>query len=123
VLGPSSYLLWRHLARRLLHRPSGFTADVRELSAALGLGSRDSSQSAIARTVRRVERFGAACFIPPTRLVVTPALPPAPRHQLTRLHPIVLCHHERLMAALRDGPPADRQGAHRPLEGRYPLPC
>lgn len=122
VLGPSSFLLWRHLARRLLHAPSGFTVDMLELSAGLGLGIGDGSQSAMARTVRRVQRFGAIRFAPPNSLHVPTALPAVPRHQLARLHPVVLCHHERLLKARRNDATSPAP-TERSRSGRHPLPC
>jgi hypothetical protein len=123
VLGPSSFLLWRHLARRLQHTTAGFTVAVDELSAALGLGVGNGTQSPMTRTVRRVQRFGAARFDAPNVLTVLTALPPAPRHQLTRLHPIVLCHHERLLAQRDSGNGESRSRRVRPLAGGQPLPC
>jgi hypothetical protein len=98
VLGPASFLLWRQLARRLLLEPDGFASDWAELAVGLGIGGREGTPAGTERTLRRLERFGAAHLVSPALLLVPTALPPVPRHRLVQQHPIVLCRHEWLVA-------------------------
>jgi hypothetical protein len=97
VLGPGSFLLWRQLARRLLLEPDGFVCEMVELAVGLGVGGRDGTPAGTERILRRLQRFSAVERVSPALLLLPTALPPVPRHQLARQHPILLCRHEWLL--------------------------
>jgi hypothetical protein len=59
VLGPASYVAWRHLAR-LAIRSSRATISLDALAAATGLGAPRGQQSPLSRTLRRLDRFDLA---------------------------------------------------------------
>src|SRR5262245_24014380 len=56
VLGPASYVLWRHLAR-LVESSAHATTSLPELAAATGFGPPHGRQSPFNRTLHRLERF------------------------------------------------------------------
>lgn len=97
ILGPSSCTVWQQLARQLQHYPAGVTASPERLSADLGLGSPRGQQSALARTLRRLERFGIIRTITDDLVLVREELPTASPAQLARLDPVVRARHERLV--------------------------
>ena len=87
VLGPASYVLWRHLAR-LVEGPAPTTTSLPELAAATGFGTPHGRQSPFNRTLHRLERFSLVA-IGDDCLVVRPALPFVTRRQLERLDPAI----------------------------------
>ena len=99
ILGPAAFVLWRHLARQLAHHPDGVTTSLAALAVDLGLGSPHGSQSAVHRTVRRLERFGLLRWAGDDCLVLSARLPFVSPAQLARLAPSVQARHR----ALRDG--------------------
>lgn len=96
VLGPASWLVWRRLALELLASPDGFRLELAALSAAVGLGSPRGRQSAIARTLRRLQYFRVAWRAPDDLLVVRYRLPLLTAGQLDRLHPEIQARHRQL---------------------------
>lgn len=99
ILGPAAFVFWRHLARQLAHHPDGVTTSLAALAVDLGLGSPHGSQSAVHRTVRRLERFGLLRWVGDDCLVLSAHLPFVSPAQLARLAPSVQARHQ----ALRDG--------------------
>lgn len=87
VLGPSTTLLLRYLARTLEAHPEGTTIDLSECATALGLGGKGGHHSPFMRSIRRAIQFGLARQLSPTELQVRTHLPPLTRGQLARLSP------------------------------------
>jgi hypothetical protein len=98
ILGPSTFLAWRLLAAELQHHPAGVSTSADRLAADLGLGSAKGEQAAIARTLRRLERFGITRSITDELILIGEELPPASPAQLARLDEVVRGRHERLTA-------------------------
>lgn len=96
VLGPGAFVAWSHLAHHLDRSAGATTTSLAALAADLGLGSPHGSQSAIARTLRRLERFGFACPVGDDCLVVRVRLPFVSPAQLERLAPAVQARHNLL---------------------------
>lgn len=96
ILGPSTFLAWRLIAAELQHRPGGVTTTAERLAADLGLGSAKGEQAAIARTLRRLERFGITRPITDELVLIREELPPPTPAQLARLDDTVRGRHERL---------------------------
>lgn len=57
-LGPTSFLMWRYLCRRLHAQPRGCIVTVDDLAHALGLGTGRGHASPVRRAIARLERFG-----------------------------------------------------------------
>jgi len=85
VLGPTSIWFLRRVRDALDHAPDGFTLDVNECAAALGIAGPASRHSAIQRTLRRTVQFGAARAHSDHQLQVRRRLPPLNRSQVSRL--------------------------------------
>jgi hypothetical protein len=66
------------------------------LAAMLGLGSTTGNHCAIARALRRLERFGVTRQVSDATLVVRCRLPNVTAEQLARLHPEVQTAHRQL---------------------------
>lgn len=93
VLGPGAFVAWRHLAHQLERHAGGTTTSLAALAADLGMGSPHGHQSAVARTLRRLERFGLARPVGDDCLVVRVRLPVVSPAQLDRLAPAVQARH------------------------------
>ena len=91
VLGPASYVVWRHLAR-LAHRSPRPTVSVAGLSASVGLGPPHAHQSPINRALRRLVRFGLV-RVDGGAIAVQAALPFVSGRQLARLDPAIQAMH------------------------------
>jgi hypothetical protein len=122
VLGPASWVTWRHLAR-LLRQPGTATVTLADLAAATGLGTRQGKQAPINRALRRLEAFKLAqCGF--GGIAVRAKLPDITDRQLARLTPTIqaLHHpHRRTTAQLRLTPaPLDRRPAWRVTPTRRP---
>jgi hypothetical protein len=111
VVGPASFLLWRRLAHQLEEAAHGLTTSLVELSAAIGLGSPRGSQAGIARSLRRLQRFGLAWRPVESVLVVRCSLPVVSAAQLARLHPTVQRRHRELGRGGVSGPSHGRNGS------------
>lgn len=96
ILGPSTFLAWRLIVCELQHHPGGVSTTLERLAADLGLGSPRGQQAAIARTLRRLERFGIARTITDDLVLVREELPPATPAQLARLDEVIRARHDRL---------------------------
>jgi hypothetical protein len=94
VLGPSTVWLLRRLGDALDHAPDGFTLDVHECAAALGIGGASSRRSAMQRTLRRTVQFGVARAHNDHVLDVRRRLPPLNRAQVLRLPSSLLVAHD-----------------------------
>ena len=94
VLGPTGFLLWSRLST--VARGLG-TVGPDQLCADLGLGRADGNQSALARTLRRLEVFGIARPTGEGTLLVCPELDWVPDRYLRRLHPAVVHRHRRFL--------------------------
>ena len=97
VLGPSTIWFLRHCRHELDRAPHGFVLDLAEAAGALGLGHNGGRNSALARTIVRAARFGAARSIRPGELEVRRRLPPLSRSQLGRLPGAVQRRHQRFL--------------------------
>jgi hypothetical protein len=95
VIGPAAWVAWRVLARGALKHQAGWTTSLEEVSSRLGLGSPRGAQSGIARTLRRLERFGIVRTITGDVLVVRCQLGFVSQRQLQRLSPIIQVAHDR----------------------------
>jgi len=91
VLGPASYVAWRHLARLAIGSPRA-TISLDELAAATGLGPPRGHQSPLNRTLRRLGRFDLV-QVDDNRIVVRTALPFVTGRQLARLDPVIQAIH------------------------------
>lgn len=89
VLGPSSVWFLRHVAERFEREPTGFTLDVAECSAALGLGTGLGRHAPFTRTVTRCCQFSAATRFGAGGLAVRKKLPPLARSHALRLPELV----------------------------------
>lgn len=98
VLGPSTLLLVRHLARGLQDAPAGFACDLAETAQSLGLGDRRGRNAPFSRTLARAVDFDAARFAR-GRLLVRRYLPPLARRHVSRLPPTLRAEHERALRA------------------------
>ena len=93
VLGPASYLVWRHLAR-LATRSSRTTVSIAGLAASTGLGRPQAHQSPINRALRRLARFDLV-HVDAEHVMVRAALPFVTGRQLARVDPAIQAIHRR----------------------------
>lgn len=114
VLGPATFLLWRHLVRRFELQGPALCVELEGVAAALGLGGAGTNQSVIGRSLRRIERFGVATTDASEVLHLRPQLPPVSDRELRRLHPVIAKHHQRLLASTPAAapPPATSHQLH-----------
>lgn len=94
VLGPTGFLLWSRLST--VARSTG-TITREQLSADLGLGTSSGNQSALTRTLRRLEVFGIVRPTGEATLLVFTELDWVPDRHLRRLHPAVVHRHRRFL--------------------------
>lgn len=86
VLGPSTSWLYRHLGLTVAAHPKGVLIDLLDLALDHGLGHSTGRHGALARSLGRLVRFGAATT-EDDMLLVRPGLPALPAGQLLRLTP------------------------------------
>jgi len=113
TLGPSTYLLHRHLVGGFDRRPGGWAFDPLEVSMALGLGPTSSRSAPFGKALVRLVRFRQAEVRPDGALAVRTSLPPLSARQVQRLPPGLQAEHNRVsvtFAELR----ARRSAADRP---------
>lgn len=94
VLGPTGFLLWSRLST--VARSTG-TITREQLSADLGLGTSAGNQSALTRTLRRLEVFHIVRPTDDATLLVCTELDWVPDRHLRRLHPAVVHRHRRFL--------------------------
>jgi hypothetical protein len=85
IVGPSTVWLMRRMVDALDHAPDGFTLDLTECAAALGIGGAPGRHSAMQRTVRRTLQFGLARARDDQSIDVRRWLPPLTLAQVNRL--------------------------------------
>jgi hypothetical protein len=93
VLGPASWVTWRHLAR-LARQSRPATVTLTDLAAAVGLGTRQGKQAPINRALRRLEVFKLAQCGSGV-IAVRTKLPDVTDRQLARLTPTIQARHYR----------------------------
>jgi hypothetical protein len=94
VLGPSTTLTWRRLARLAAVHP-GAVVDTVELAQSLGLGQGLEKNAPVSRSIARMVAFGAASRNGPT-IAVRLALPDVPAFQRQRLSSSARLAHQYL---------------------------
>lgn len=99
-LGPSTTWALRRLGLLAAGHPDGVRLSVRELAAELGLGEGTGRNSVIARTLRRLERFGMARWQRGDLLVRT-TVAPVPERLARRLSPSAAELHRQLVSLRR----------------------
>lgn len=109
VLGPSTTWLVRHLAHRFEGAPDGFTLDLGQAAAALGLGHSQGRHSPLVRALHRCCQFGMARAAPDGTLAARRVLPPLTRHQVDRLPEPIRAEHDAWRAVERDAATLDSQ--------------
>ncbi len=85
VIGPSSLLLLRHLARHLDANPDGGVIDLSTTARSLGISWGPGRHNPMNRTIRRLVDFGLAHEPRPAELQVRRTLPGLSRRQIERL--------------------------------------
>ena len=113
TLGPSTYLLHRHLVGGFDRRPAGYALDPLEVSMGLGLGPTSSRSAPFGKALVRLVRFRQAEVRADGALAVRTSLPPLSARQVERLPPGLQAEHARVsvtFAELR----ARRAAASRP---------
>jgi hypothetical protein len=94
VLGPSTTLTWRRLARLAAVHPGGVMGTA-ELAQSLGLGQGLEKNAPVPRSIARMVAFGAARRNGPT-IAVRLALPDVPAQQRQRLSSSARLAHQYL---------------------------
>jgi len=102
TLGPSTYLLHRHLVGGLDRSPSGWVLDPLEVSMALGLGPTSSKNAPFGKALVRLIRFRQAEVRPDDALAVRVNLPPLSQRQVDRLPPGLQAEHHRVAIAFAE---------------------
>lgn len=102
TLGPSTYLLHRHLVGRFDHRPQGWLLDPLEVSIALGLGATASRHAPFGKALIRLIRFHQAEVRPDGALAVRTQVPPLSLRQVERLPAGLHAEHLRVAATFAE---------------------
>lgn len=85
TLGPTALLLLRNLARQFETHPSGFTLEIGQTSAELGLGVRLGNASPLRKALVRLAQFQLAAFDGCKTVAVKDKLPDVSERHLRRL--------------------------------------
>lgn len=85
LLGPSTTLLLRRVARGLQERPDGFRLRVPDTARAMGIGNGTGRNSPFVRSVDRACHFGLARHLGPGEVAVRTKVPPLNLRQVERL--------------------------------------
>lgn len=99
TLGPTAFLLIRHMAHRFDGSPEGFTLDLPETSRCLGLGERHGPNSPMARSLGRIVQFDLAVQHDDETLAVRRHIPPINRRHVRRLPPSAQEEHDAWVRA------------------------
>jgi hypothetical protein len=102
TLGPSTYLLHRHLVGGFDRRPAGWALDPLEVSMALGLGSTTSRSAPFGKALIRLVRFRQAEVRPEGSLAVRLHLPMLSPRQVERLPAGLRAEHQRVAATFAE---------------------
>lgn len=102
TLGPSTYLLHRHLVGGFDRRPDGWSLDPVEASVALGLGATASRSAPFGKAMLRLIRFRQAEVRPDGGLGVRLHVPPLTLRQIERLPPGLQAEHRRVAATFAE---------------------
>jgi hypothetical protein len=103
VVGPACFVIWRRLAQALLDQPGGLVVTAGALARSVGMATATGDQSGLARSLRRLSRFGVAWLPRDDLVVVRCQLPVLDDTRMERLRPLV----EQLRRELRSRlPPA-----------------
>lgn len=102
TLGPSTYLLHRHLVGGFDRRPQGWTLDPLEVSMALGLGPTASRSAPFGKALIRLVRFRQAEVRPDSGLAVRLHVPPLSLRQVERLPAGLQAEHQRVAATFAE---------------------
>jgi hypothetical protein len=115
TLGPTAFLLLRHMAHRFDVSSEGFTLDLGETSRCLGLGERLGRNSPLARSLARLIQFDLAVQHDDDTLAVRRVIPPINRRHVRRLPPSAQGEHDAWVRShLSDTPlAATRRNARR----------
>jgi len=103
ILGPSTTLLLRALTDELDASGGAAEIDLGDVAAQLGIGHNGGRNSALARSLQRACRFGAARVAGRQELEIRHRLPPLNRAQIERLPSRLAIEHVRLVDAGRTG--------------------
>ena len=102
VVGPSSILVLRRAALLFEAFPEGLQVDPAEFASSLGLGHRGGDNSALIRTLARLDRFSLASWDPGSATLRIPTqLSPVPDRWLRRLPESTRAVHLSLVSSLR----------------------
>lgn len=112
ILGPSTTLLLRTFSDVLDAGRGEATVELEDIAAQLGIGHKGGRNSALARSIQRACRFGAARTAGRTELEVRHRLAPLNRAQVERLPAGLAAEHLRLVDGSRSDP-AQRARARR----------
>lgn len=110
IVGPSTLLLLRRLARGLEEHPNGFRIAVADTARALGLGAGRGRNGPLNRTVDRACAFGLARRRAPDRLEVRTHLPPLTARQVAQLPEALRIAHDAWQRS-RDSRPTGPRAA------------
>jgi hypothetical protein len=102
TLGPSTYLLHRHLVGGFDRRPEGWALEPVEVSMALGLGPTTSRSAPFGKALIRLVRFRQAEVRPDGDLAVRLHVPPLTLRQVERLPPGLQAEHQRVAATFAE---------------------
>jgi hypothetical protein len=105
IVGPSTLLLLRRLARGLEEHPNGFRVSIADTARALGLGPGLGRNGPLNRTVDRACTFGLARRRAPDRLEVRTHLPPLTARQVAQLPEALRVAHDAWQRSQADGTP------------------
>jgi hypothetical protein len=100
TLGPTSLLLLRHLADRFDRAPDGVTLAVGETAASLGLGTGESENAPLMRSVLRLVQFDLACRSGDDTFAVRRKVPPVNRRHVRRLPVALQARHDEWIASV-----------------------
>lgn len=95
VLGPSTTWLLRHLVDGLERSPAGFTLDMAETAARIGVGFQGGRHSPFSRALGRLVQFDLARDDAPGGMAVRRKVPPLNRRQVSRLPEVLQDAHQR----------------------------
>src|SRR3954447_9381205 len=100
TLGPTSLLLLRHLADRFDRAPERVTLVIAETAAALGLGTGESENAPLLRSMGRLVQFDLACRSADGAYAVRHKVPPVNRRHVRRLPVALQARHEEWIASV-----------------------